>query len=99
MCDRNMILAALYLGLVKLTFTKKDGTIRTLTATQEPMRIPFHKQPKTTLTQESIQSGTACPVFDIDLQEWRSFCWDHLLKAETSGGVVLYEKDETPCIN
>jgi hypothetical protein len=92
-----MILAALYLGLVKLTFTKEDGTQRTMTATQEPMRIPFHKQPKTVFVQESVQATTACPVFDVDLQEWRSFCWDQLLKAETSGGVVLFVKEEIPC--
>lgn len=65
-----------------VTFTKKDGTERTMRCTLSAGRIPADKQPKasTGLEEEtnSKTSGSAVRVFDEDKKEWRSFRWDSI---------------------
>ena len=60
-----------------VTFTKKDGTQRTMRPTLVESRIPMEKQPKTK-TEGSETSGSAVRVFDTEVQEWRSFRWDSI---------------------
>ena len=62
---------------VCVTFTKKDGSSRSMQCTLSEGRIPAEKQPK---NQEasSQTSGSAVRVFDTDKQEWRSFRWDSI---------------------
>jgi hypothetical protein len=64
---------------VIVTFTKADGTDRTMACTLYLGDVPSDKHPK----------GTGAPspdgvqrVFDIDKQEWRSFKWDSVKSAE-----------------
>jgi hypothetical protein len=66
-----------------ITFTKKDGTERQMFCTLSEGRIPADKMPK----EESASSqtaGSAVRVFDTEKQEWRSFRWDSVIKAEFS---------------
>ena len=67
---------------LRITFTKKDGTERTMRPTLIESRIPMDKQPKTSVGVEeataSQTSGSAIRVFDTEVQEWRSFRWDSI---------------------
>jgi hypothetical protein len=67
---------------LRITFTKKDGTERTMRPTLIESRIPLDKQPKTSVGVEeatnSQTSGSAIRVFDTEVQEWRSFRWDSI---------------------
>ena len=68
---------------LRIMFTKKDGTERTMRATLVESRIPVEKQPKSE-TQVSQTAGSAIRVFDSEAQEWRSFRWDSVKKVEFS---------------
>lgn len=64
--------AALGSGVYNLEFTKLDGTIRKMQATRATEFIPGdkHKHPKT--NRKIRDEQTAVPVFDTELNEWRS---------------------------
>ena len=62
---------------VRITFTKKDGTERSMQCTLDSRVIPESKHPKTGI-QKSKASDATCAVFDKELEEWRSFRWDSL---------------------
>lgn len=72
---RDSVLELLYVGIQDVTFTKKDGTQRTLVCTLRPDLLPIKPEPiegeepkvKTKSSTDSI-----C-VFETDLQEWRAF--------------------------
>ena len=55
----------------QLTFTKKDGTERTMNATRKLDRIPSDKHPHG--DNDRIENESVLPVFDLDIGEWRSF--------------------------
>jgi hypothetical protein len=82
---RNWLRDLLKSEVVKLTFTKKDGTQREMIATLCESRIP-----KTEKSAESAgtrkYSDEAQPVYDIEAKGWRSFRWDSLSKLEFSIG-------------
>ena len=67
---------------IRIVFTKKDGTERTMLCTLSETKIPQDKQPKTQTTS-SQTAGSALRVFDLEKSEWRSFRWDSV----TSVGV------------
>ena len=54
---------------VNVIFTKADGSERTMNCTLKLENIPEDQHPKSTIKSESDQIH----VFDIDIQEWRSF--------------------------
>lgn len=89
---RAEVVGQLWTGILNVTFTKKDGTERTITGTQDPMRIPFHKYP-TSIDEATPSSpeGSACRVYDMDMKEWRSFCWDAVKMITSSNGQVWYD--------
>lgn len=67
------VLAEQYLSAgetVTVTFTKKDGTERTMHCTRNMNAIPQGKHPKGTGRQKSQWTMV---VFDIEKGEWRSF--------------------------
>lgn len=68
---------------VRVVFTKKDGTERSMLCSLSESNIPADKQPKT--ESEGSTSGSAVRVFDVECQEWRSFRWDTV---KTVNGVV-----------
>lgn len=59
---------------VRVIFTKKDGTERSMLCTLAEGKIPADKQPKTETASKA--SGSAVRVFDLEASEWRSFRWD-----------------------
>jgi len=66
-------------GVVRVTFTKKDGTERIMRCTQD---MDF-------LANTELPLGTGKPytdrqvrVFDLDLAEWRSFLRDSVTNLE-----------------
>lgn len=71
------ILSYLNSGLCRVTFTKKDGTERTITGTLQQDLIPVDKRPKGT---DRVHSVEVQPVYEVDLDEWRSFRWDSVIR-------------------
>lgn len=55
---------------IKVTFNKKDGTIRTMKCTRNLQSIPNEYHPKNESAEKSISSVA---VFDLDANGWRSF--------------------------
>lgn len=74
MFDRDQVMNVLGNGVARITFTKKDGSIREMTCTRDLSIIQEEHHPKG--VKET--PGDALPVFDLDLNEWRSFAWDSL---------------------
>lgn len=68
---------------LRIVFTKKDGTERTMRCTLVENQIPADKLPKTNTEESGSQTtGSAVRVFDLDKGEWRSFRWDSVIKVE-----------------
>ena len=57
-------------GKMEITFTKKNGEIRTLTCTLSPEFLPEIKNPDRESSNESLA------VFDLESKSWKSFIWD-----------------------
>ena len=77
---RDEILNTLRENTVALSFTKvKDGEVRNMTATLEQGKIPVEKMPKSGSVDQSVGGESTVRVFDLDLNEWRSFRIDSLL--------------------
>ena len=67
-------------GVVNLSFTKvKDGAVREMRATLVSDQIPSDKMPKTDSNANLEKNQVAVRVFDLDVQDWRSFRVDSLL--------------------
>jgi hypothetical protein len=73
---REWILGVLNTTEVNLEFTKTDGTKRVMLCTKDLSRIPQEFHPKGTGRKESTE---AIPVFDLQLQQWRSFVAKNVL--------------------
>ena len=64
---------------VNLTFTKADGTLRTMKCTlNEGLGAPT---PINTTTERKVNEA-ACAVWDCEKDEWRSFRWDRINRIE-----------------
>jgi hypothetical protein len=64
--------AALTESIVQVTFTKKDGTVREMRCTLMPEYAVYGD---TKESQRRVNEEVQ-PVFDLDVQQWRSFRWD-----------------------
>lgn len=76
---REWIIGLLGEQTATITFTKKDGTERTMRCTRNPESIPTAHQPK---DSSSDKSTTAVPVFDLEAEEWRSFIPENIIRIE-----------------
>jgi hypothetical protein len=66
-------------GIVKLSFVKvKDGQVRNMRATLNDKFIPADKMPKTDANANTEKNQLAVRVFDLDVEDWRSFRVDSL---------------------
>ena len=65
------IKSILHTNVIQLTFSKVDGTERTMNCTLHPDALP--KVPVAESKTDRKQSTTSIAVFDVDLKEWRSF--------------------------
>ena len=61
-------------GSITVTFTKKDGSNRVMKCTLNESLIPSDKVPKGESTRK--HNDAVRPVFDLEINEWRSFTWD-----------------------
>lgn len=76
--SRDEMLDALREGVVNLSFEKvKDGAVRVMNATLRD--IPEEKMPKGGTVDQSVGGESTLRVFDVDIQEWRSFRIDKLI--------------------
>lgn len=67
-------------GAMVVNFVKSDGTVRQLVGTLVDDMIPEAKRPKIDPEKPSkAPSTSACSVFDIEKQEWRSFKYDAII--------------------
>lgn len=78
---RDWLVSHLKYGPVDITFTKKDGTERTMKCTlKEELMLPYEK--KTDRVKEV--SKDVLPVYDLEKESWRSFRLDSITKVEFS---------------
>lgn len=77
--NKEAILRSLHLGVVQITFTKKDGTERVMECTLKEDMLP----PQVDI-EEAIQKKKPNPdvlaVWDVEKEGWRSFRWDSVTK-------------------
>lgn len=78
---RNWLRGILKTEEVKIEFTKKDGSIRTMLCTLNPALVKDYEK-KT--DRVKVVNEETCPVFDIEKQEWRSFRFDTLVSVKFS---------------
>lgn len=71
---------SLHSNEVGVTFTKRDGTERTMRCTLSTARIPGEQLPKRTGDTSSAEtvSKEAVRVFDLEKGAWRSFRYDSI---------------------
>lgn len=74
MIDRKDVISRLKKGVVGVTFTKKDGTERTMMCTLDVDVIPNDFAPKG--EDKRAKNDEALAVFDVEKEGWRSFRWD-----------------------
>jgi hypothetical protein len=78
--SKEDLVASLKLGIVCVTFEKKDNTIRVMNCTlREDLIVNYEK--KTSRVRKI--NNDIIPVFDIDIREWRSVRMDSIQKAES----------------
>lgn len=63
-------------NVVNVTFTKVDGTERTMPCTLNPALIPAEHAPKSVSNARTARSEAAQAVYVTDAKGWRSFRWD-----------------------
>jgi hypothetical protein len=71
MIDRNEIVSKLRAGVVNVTFTKVDGSERTMQCTLLPEYLPEEFRNKQPMLTETV--GNAVSVWDVQAGGWRSF--------------------------
>ena len=62
----------------RITFKKKDGSLRVMICTRDLSLIPPDKHPKGT----GKVNYSSMPVFDLEKNNWRSFSLDSLIDIE-----------------
>ena len=71
---------------VNVHFRKKDGTIRVMNCTlKEGYTLEYEKK---TDRVKTVSEDT-CPVYDIDVKEWRSFRYDSITEVRFNLGEGL----------
>lgn len=70
----------LHRGVVKVIFTKNDGTERTMMATLNEELIPEDKKPKG--TGKKKESVEVFAVYDVEADGWRSFKIDSIKEVD-----------------
>ena len=80
--DPNYIKAWLYNERCRVTFTKKDGTIRTMLCTLKEKYLPPHPAIEETysLSKALSASNHIVTVWDLEKKDWRSFKYDSVLE-------------------
>lgn len=77
--SRSWLIDLLHNGVLVITFTKTDGTERSM---QCSLRDDLIKNYERKTDRQRMTSQAVLPVFDIEKQEWRSFRWDSIKRIE-----------------
>jgi hypothetical protein len=73
---RKFILSVLKTNILTVEFKKKDGTLRTMNCTLAEDKVGAYEKKTDKVKTVNIET---CPVFDTDINEWRSFRYDTLV--------------------
>lgn len=73
-------------GTVTVTFTKKDGNERIMKCTTDPVMILFKNAELLESKSTPRYSDTALPVYDLEVDGWRSFRWDSIKQVNIESG-------------
>lgn len=76
--EKQEIKKLLRQGVVEFTFTKADGSVRSMNGTTKADLLPVLDEDSTSKTH-SVEPDHLVRVFDVDIQDWRSFRIDSLL--------------------
>ena len=80
---KTVVKSALLAGPTTIVFKKVDGTIRTMKCTLNESLLPKREITESDRkVNESVQT-----VYDLQLNQWRSFKWDNFVSV-TPGGTV-----------
>ena len=80
---REWLGGVLRTNYVNIHFRKKDGSIRIMNCTlQEGKTLDYEKK---TDRVKAVNEET-CPVYDIDVKEWRSFRYDSVTEIRFNMG-------------
>jgi hypothetical protein len=79
---RNWLRGVLKTETVRLTFRKKDDTIREMVCTLNESKLPPTDQGK----ESRAENINSMPVFDLEKNEWRAFRFDSVKKIEFTLG-------------
>ena len=74
--DPTAALAILAAGPALVTFTKKDGSERTMRCTRNPGLMPAGSVKGTDTRKDQ---GNLIAVFDLDAQAWKGFFFDKMV--------------------
>jgi hypothetical protein len=82
---RITLIRHLHEGIVTVTFTKADGTLRVMQATLNKDLLPKievnEDAPKKEVKPKK-ESTTSIPVFDTEIQAWRAITWNNIVSIE-----------------
>lgn len=82
---KNSIRKILQTSIVRVKFTKSDGTERSMLCTLMEEHLPVKDESK--VTKPRKQSEDSIPVFDLENDGWRSFRYDSILEMEFGSAV------------
>jgi hypothetical protein len=73
--DKDMVKKDLAEKICQITFTKADGSTRVMNCTLNPTMIPVVEAKEST-GKTKAENPEVQPVYDVEVQGWRSFRWD-----------------------
>jgi WYL_2, Sm-like SH3 beta-barrel fold len=71
-------------NVVDVTFTKKDGTLRTMQCTLMSQYLPVIEKQEDNEAKTKKQSEESIAVWDLDKKAWRSFRIDSIISHSVS---------------
>ena len=80
---KTAVTAALLTGPTTIVFKKVDGTVRTMRCTLNEALLPVRQ---TTESGRKANDGVQT-VFDLELNQWRSFKWDNFVSVTPGASV------------
>jgi WYL_2, Sm-like SH3 beta-barrel fold len=81
--EKTVLQEQLSAGPMVVTFKKKDGTLRVMPCTTNAAIITS----KHGSYEPIVPSDTLAVVYDLQLNEWRSFRWNSVISAIETGTV------------
>lgn len=88
------ILEALMSGVCRITFTKVDGTVRTMNCTRNIEFVPAHARPPAAglnFKRSENPNSDQVDVFDMDKRQWRSFKMNNIISMDLRPDMDLFE--------